>query len=422
MADINIGKAPPNLAVLPFYATGALAFVIWSFLLLISAESLTGHYFHPHLLTIVHTAVLGWGTMIIFGAAYQLLPVICERDLYSSGMAIASWYCLTPGVVLLAGSFWNFTTGWMMISGGLLVVLSTILYGINVIATSRICSHYSIQRLFLLTSACWLLFTVVVGLLLAIHLSHPFISKNHLDLLKLHAHAGIVGWFLLLIIGVSTKLVPMFLLGKSSKNKLLLLSFLLLNLGLIAFLADGFFFGGHSLRFGLYALLILIGVLCWLIFLGAAYKNRVRKKTDYLMKHTFVAFLMLLLAFAALPLLLFQQDLRWVMLYGTILFMGWISSIIFGMTFKTLPFIVWNNHYKLLSGKVKVPLPKQLYQESLIPFQFYFSLLALSLIIIGIIIQFVILIRIALVIWCIVGWIFLYNVVKVLLHKTTIQS
>lgn len=422
MADINIGKAPPNHAVLPFYTTGAFAFVILCFLLLISAESLTGHFFHPHLLTIVHTAALGWGTMIIFGAAYQLLPVICERDLYSPGLAIASWYCLTPGVALLAGSFWNFTTGWFMIAGGALVVLATLMYAINVIGTSRICSRYSIQRLFIVTSACWLLFTVVVGLLLAINLSFPFFSKNHLDILKLHAHAGLAGWFLLLIVGVSTKLVPMFLLGKSDKNKLLMAAFLLQNTGLIAFLADGYFGAGHSMRIGLYALLILAGVICWLRYLADAFRNRVRKKTDYLMKHTFISFLMLLLAFGALPLVLFQQDIRWVMLYGTLLFMGWISGIILGMTFKTLPFIVWNGHYKHLSGKMKVPLPKQLYRESLVNIQFYCSLAAIVLLTAGVIVQYVLLIRIALAVWCVVGLIYLYNVIKVLRHKTTVLS
>ncbi len=422
MADINIGKAPPNQAVLPFYATGALAYTILCFLLLISAESLTGHFFNPHLLTIVHTAALGWGTMVIFGAAYQLLPVICERDLYSPRLAAASWYCLTPGVVLLAGSFWNFTVGWLMITGGSLVVLATILYNINVIMTTHICSRYSIQRLFIITSAFWLSFTVIAGLLLAINLSYPFFSKNHLDILKLHAHAGLAGWFLLLIVGVSTKLVPMFLLGKSGKNKLLMAAFLLQNAGLIAFLADGYFLGGHSMRYGLYALLILAGVLCWLRFLADAYRHRVRKKMDYLMKHTFVSLLLLLLAFAVIPLLLVQKGSQWALLYGCLLFMGWISSIILGMTFKTLPFIVWNGHYKQLSGKVKIPLPRQLYRESLVSFQFYFFLTAIALLAAGIALQCLILIRAALAILCITGLLYLYNVIKVLRHKTTVLS
>ncbi|HAI81392.1 MAG TPA: hypothetical protein DCL65_10230, partial [Chryseobacterium sp.] len=118
MAEINIGKAPGNKAVLPFYATGAVAFLVLCIVMLCTPQSFTQHYFTPHLLTIVHIAALGWGTMVIFGAAHQLLPVICEQDLYSEKMASASWYTLTAGIILLTWKFWNLDVGWMMITGG----------------------------------------------------------------------------------------------------------------------------------------------------------------------------------------------------------------------------------------------------------------------------------------------------------------
>ncbi len=235
MAQISIGKAPENSAILPFYATGAVMFFVLCVLMAFSPQSFTQHYFTPHLLTIVHVAALGWGTMIIFGAAHQLLPVICEQDLYSEKMASIVWYTLTLGMILLTTNFWNLTVGWVMIAGGSLVVLSTVLYLINVLKTSRICEKYSIQKLFLTSSAMWLLFTVIVGLLLTINLRFPFFKQSHLEILKLHSHAGLAGWFLQLITGVSTKLVPMFLLGKSSKDYLLKWSFTFQNLGLILF-------------------------------------------------------------------------------------------------------------------------------------------------------------------------------------------
>lgn len=146
MADINIGKAPPNNAVLPFYATATIAFWVLCFLLFFDAGNLTSHYFNPHLLAIVHTAALGWGTMIIFGAAHQLLPVICERDLFSPTIAAICWYTLTAGIVLLVVAFYNFYTGWLMISGGALIVLSACAYLINVLFTSRICIRYSLYN------------------------------------------------------------------------------------------------------------------------------------------------------------------------------------------------------------------------------------------------------------------------------------
>lgn len=417
MADINIGKAPGNSAILPFYATGAVAFVILCVVMLLTPQSFTQHYFTPHMLTIVHIAALGWGTMIIFGAAHQLLPVICEQDLYSEKMASLVWYTLTTGIILLTSTFWNLSVGWLMITGGSLIVFSVILYVINVWKTSRICKKYSVQKLFITSSALWLLFTVTVGLLLAINLAFPFFDVRHLEILKLHAHAGIAGWFLQLITGVSTKLVPMFLLGKSDKNHLLLNAFIFQNAGLILFLTDGYFIE-ITTRSLVYAGLVLIGIIFWLMYLRDAYKNRLRKRVELLMKHSFLSFLSLVISVLLIPVVYFSNGYRWTMLYGTLLFMGWITNIILGKTFKTLPFIIWNGHYKHLSGKVKVPLPKHLYSEKLTVWQFRTFIAAFLVFALGLVTQELLIIKAGLVLWLAVALIYCTNVFKLLLHKT----
>lgn len=417
MADINIAKAPANDAVLPFYATGALAFLALCVLLLVSPQSLQTHFFNPHLLTIVHTAALGWGTMVIFGAAHQLLPVICERDLYSEKMASFCWYTLTTGIALLAFSFWDMRTGWLMITGGALVLLSVLLFVINVLLTSRICAKYTVQKMLIVSSALWLLFTAVVGLLLAINLAFPFFTRSHLDILKLHAHAGIAGWFLQLITGVSAKLVPMFLLGKPGNEKWLKYACLLQNAGLLLFLADGYV-NGVSSRSLLYGALVFAGVLCWMRYLGAAYKSRLRKKVDVMMKHTLLSFCCLLTGFVLVPVVWWGQGSRWAILYGSFIFLGWITGIILGKSFKTLPFIVWNGHYKHLSGKVKVPLPKHLYYEKMVEWQLWAFVVALLSLAIALVADSLLLIRLSLVVWLMVALLYNINVFKILLHKT----
>lgn len=421
MAQISIGKAPGNRAVLPFYATGAVMFFVLCVLMVFSPESFTRHYFTPHLLTIVHVAALGWGTMIIFGAAHQLLPVICEQDLYSEKMASFVWYTLTFGMILLTTNFWNLTVGWVMIAGGSLIVISAALYLFNVLKTSRIFNKYSVQKLFLVSSAIWLLFTVIVGLLLAINLKFPFFKQSHLEILKLHSHAGITGWFLQLITGVSSKLVPMFLLGKSKKDYLLNWAFIFQNLGLVLFLVDGYFIG-VSVRVLIYAAIVLIGVVFWLLYLYDNFKNRLRKRVELLMKHAFLSFLAVVISILLLPAVYFSSGYRWTMLYGTLLFMGWITSIILGKTFKTLPFIIWNDHYKNLSGKVKVPLPKDLYSEKLTIWQFRIFIAAFLVFALGIILQQVIIIRIGAILWVAVAVLYNVNVFKLILHKRNNKS
>lgn len=208
-------------------------------------------------------------------------------------------------------------------------------------------------------------------------------------------------------------------IGKISEGKIIEVCIFLQNGGLIFFLIDGYFVG-NTARFIFYAVLVLGGVICWLLYLYDAFKNRVRKKIELLMKHTFISFLCLLIAILLVPVIYYLQGTRWALLYGTFLFMGWITSIILGKTFKTLPFIIWNGHYKHLSGKVKVPLPKHLYDEGLIVWQFWFFIAALISLAIAIVLQNLVLIRIALGLWVVVSVLYNYNVAKTLMHKTKV--
>ena len=416
MAGISIGKTPHPIAILPFYGTAALCFAVLALLLFVSADELTGHHFSPHLLAIVHTAALGWGTMMIFGAAYQLLPVICERDLYSVPLAVVSYIMLSLGSLLLVWSFWRFEVGALMFTGGSMVGVAVVLYVINTCVMVFQHRNITAQHVFLISAALWLLITVAMGLLLAVNLQYAFIPGNHLHLLKLHAHAGLAGWFLQLIAGVSAKLVPMFLLGKSKREWLLYVALGLQNTGLVLFLVDGYY---HPIgaRMLLYGGVVALGTVAWLVYLADAYRNRLRPKTELLMRHAGLSFACLLLGFVLLPVIFYLQDTRWVSLYGTVLFLGWITAIILGKTFKTLPFIVWSSHYSHLTGVAKVPLPKQLYSERLTVYQFYLHIAAFTMLAVGLMMSCIPLIRIALAVWVLLAAVYIANVAKTIFHK-----
>src|SRR5690606_23152382 len=141
-----------------------------------------------------------------------------------------------------------------------------------------------------------------------------------------------------------TRLVPMFLLGKSNKNKLLSTALILQNLALIGFISDQYFYG-NSNRVYIYFILVSVGVFCWLLYLRDVYIHRIKKKTEIQMKQCLLSFVFLVLGLIVIPVLISLSDVRWSTLYGIFLFLGWISSLILGKTFKTLPFIIWNRHY-----------------------------------------------------------------------------
>ncbi len=416
MNSASIGNAPKDYAVLPFYAAGAIFFLILSVLMFIASGRLQEHFFQGQTLALVHAAALGWGTMIIFGAAYQLLPVICEKDLYSSKLAFISFCFLLIGTLLLINSFWSFKPGNIMTCGGTFVVISASLYNVNVFKTANIKSGLPIHKIFLFSSALWLLATVTIGLLLAINLAYPFFSKNHLEILTIHAHVGLAGWFLQLITGVSTRLVPMFLLGKSDKKKLLRNAFLFQNVGLIGFIADQYFLGTSD-RVYIYFTLVSVGIVCWLLYLRDVYLHRIKKKLEIQMRQTLLSFVFLFFGLLLIPIMVSFSDTKWSILYGVFLFLGWVSSLILGQTFKTLPFIVWNRHYKTDHGKKKLPLPKDLYEVNWLRYQFWCFIAAMTVLSCGVISNQIILIKIGLFLWIAVALLYISNVVKILLHK-----
>lgn len=416
MSTLSIKKAPEAYAVIPFFVTAALFFFVFSILYSITGMQLLDHHFQPKVLALVHTLALGWVTMIILGAAYQLIPVIFEQDLYSPKLAFLSYLLLTLGTCLLLHCFWQFGIGKVMIFAGSLIVISALLYFYILYQTIKNKNNAIELNIFFLFSAFWFCFTTIAGLLLAINLQHSFLTKNHLELLKLHAHAGIVGWFLLLVLGAGAKLIPMFILGKSTHTILLKIASLLINIGLLLYLINGFRSGVTTSSIT-YGIIVFLGFLCWLIYIGDCFKNRARKKIDIPMRHSLISIVCLLLAFLSIPLVLSQTHGKWVTLYAVFIFLGWLTGIILGMTYKTLPFIIWNIKYKDQNGMPKTPLPKDLYNSKILNLQYYTYIASLTVTSAAVFLQNKWLLLLSACLWICLAICYLYNVLKIVLFK-----
>lgn len=422
MIPFGTQKAPSASVVTPYYVTAAIAFLIVTTLMLLSAGSFTGHYFQPHLLAITHIAALGWGTMIIFGASHQLLPVVMEVHLYSEKLAAWCYRCLLPGVILLAVSFWNFSPGWPMETGALLILTAVILYSLNVYATARQNRKWNISAECMVTASWWLLFTATLGTLLVFNLRYAFFPLDHLYYLKIHAHAGMAGWFLLLIMGVASRLVPMFLLSHREPGRLVRWSYYLLNGSLLGFVIMSLVFNTEK-YWPVFAAAALAAVITYAFFIRHVWKEAVRKKMDAPMKITLAAIVLMLLPFLLLTALASlgsgagQETVRISLAYGFSILGGFITAIILGQTFKTFPFIIWMHRYKNLAGKTKTPLPRELYRETWVRYQFYAYLAGYCSLLAGIISGLNSLIFLGCSLLLLTAVFYNLNIFQVLLHK-----
>lgn len=355
-------------AVLPFYAYAGIAFLVATVLLFTSTPAFTQHYFHPQTLAITHIVALGWGTMMILGASHQLVPVLIEGKLYSNGLAYVTFLLAAVGIPLLVYGFYTFNMGWPAQWGGWLVNGAVLLYLVNLAMSIQKSKGENVHAVFIFAAAAWLLITTVAGLLLVHNFTTPLLSADSLHYLSLHAHLGFVGWFVLLVIGVGSRLIPMFLISKYNAPKKLWIIFGLINGALIAFVI--LFFENVSAPFYLLPVfLVFIAIVLFVQYCYKAYLQRIRKSVDEPMQLSMLSVLMLIVPLLLLLVLFFfllfnnsQQQL--VLAYGFAIFFGWLTAIILGMTFKTLPFIAWNKVYHKKAGLQKTPNPKDLFNNT----------------------------------------------------------
>jgi hypothetical protein len=418
-SNTNLVKTTTHKVVLPFYIYAALSFLAATVLLFTSAESLK--YFSPQTLAITHTMTLGWGTMIILGASHQLVPVLIEGKLFSNLLAYLSFVSAAIGIPLLVYAFYAFDMKLPAQTGAVLVNAAVALFLINVLGSIFKSKKENVHAIFVFTATIWLFITTVVGLLLVCNFTDDFLPKDSLHYLSLHAHMGIAGWFLLLIIGVGSRLIPMFLISKYNNTKLLWWIYALINFGLISFVFI-FLYLPQTLLYLLPVASVLSALLLFAYYCYNSYQQRIRKQVDEQMKLSLLSVLMMIvpilfLIIVMILLLMSIENTQLILLYGFTIFFGWITSIILGMTFKTLPFIVWNKVYHAKAGLGKTPSPKDLFSSKLFNSMAFIYIAGFLCFVMGVIFSDDLLIKAGALFLFFCALLYNANVFRIILHK-----
>ncbi len=425
MNNLQTDNAPSLSVVIPPFIFGALSFLILTVFIALTGSELLGAYFAGKMLAITHLAVLGWSTMIVLGALYQLVPVVFAAGLFSEKLASVTFWSFAVSIILLVYAFWTnaFTT--TLLYAASLMFSSLALFGLNILLSKKN-GKQNIQSNFVTAAVFWLLLTALLGLLISFNFRYNFFTQIHLNYLKIHAHLGLIGWFVSLIIGVSSTLIPMFLVSHQLDHKKLTYSFYLINIGLSLLTLDWWFLHG-SFFIPVYWLAISAGVIFYLMFVREAYLKRLRKDLDTGMKYTMISVLTMLAPILISLLIMLKADfgnsfqLRATTLYGFSIIFGLITPIILGQTYKTLPFIIWLHKYKEYVGKYKTPLPKDLYSELIGKIQiaiFYTSVLIFTG---ALLFQSSVMITLGSYLLVLVAVLYNVNVYKIIAHKISME-
>jgi hypothetical protein len=345
LAGLSLERTPPLWIPTPFMIAAPLFGTLFALALIIGAPPLPSRW-SPTLIGATHLLVLGYPMMVMFGAMQQMLPVVAGSPVPRGRVVgLLLFALLALGTPLLALGLMA-TRPWAVGLGGGLVVGSILLFIASALVslTRSPAGGPTIAALWLAVLS--LLATLLLGASLAsghLGLGWP-LPRTMTDL---HLAWGLVGWVGLLIAGVAYQVVPMFQMTPEYPRAFarLYAPFVFVQLGLLTIAETGpaspWTTALAPLATGLTALALAAFALVTLR-LQAQRRRRIADVTLTFWRIGLLALLaaVLLWATGSLWPALARQP-AWPLMLAWLFVVGFAISIINGMLYKILPFLVW---------------------------------------------------------------------------------
>jgi hypothetical protein len=377
---ITAANAPSASLPLRFIIAGLLALGIAGAWLVVNPSLITEYHYGPQPVAFTHLVLLGFGLSVVMGVLYQLGPVALDVKLYSERLArFQSWLHLigVPGMVCMFLK-WDFK---QIGHFGSVFGIGVILFVYNMARTLARIPRWTPIAFGIATGIGWMLVTMSAGLFIACAKCWPSLSSfAPLPQMHAHAHLGLLGIFITLIVAVSYRLVPMFAVSKVQSSRRAAWSIALLNLG-VASVATTILFQSPW-KIGA-ALITISGLALFNVELRAILRAGARPKLDWGMRHfitgmsliTPTATLSLALCLPGVPVSPHLENVYAVFgLFGVLLF------ALIGILYKILPFFVWFHRYGSEIGRSKVPQLADMYSAPLQAFGYALHIAALFLV------------------------------------------
>jgi hypothetical protein len=337
---------------------GAAFFILGMASVPLLAAELATHYYQPRLLALMHAIGLGWITMAIMGASYQLLPIVLERSVWSERLAAWQFVVFVAGVVGMVGCFglaaWN-GLPWAAGVVGVGVALHVTNVGLSV--RRPVGWTFTVRSVVLALAGLGL--TGLFGLGLAASRVWGLGPADRLTLLHAHFHLALLGWIAPMVLGVAARVYPMFLLAPEPGRAIRLLQLWGLGLGMPLVVAGLL---GAPVLVVPGAVTAAAAVLAHAVWVVDVVRRRRRPALDWGLRFVLTGAAFLVVA-TGLGLGLATGRLsgpRLALAYAVLVLGGWVSLTIVGMLLKIVPFLVWYRVYGPRVGREPVPLLAQL--------------------------------------------------------------
>ncbi len=355
-------NAPP-LRLPGEHFTAALLFLLaGAFGLFRAAPALAaGMYPSPNVVAVTHLFTLGWITTSIMGALYQFLPVALSQSIASERAAHVTFLLHLSGVATLVTGMY-LARDPLRLTGIALLSVAITLFLTNLGVTLHRAVRRDTTWRAICAAAVFLGITLILGAALGLNLHNGFLGVHQQLALGVHLHVALFGWVLLVIVGVSHRLLPMFLLSHGGNTRLggYAVTLLATGAGLLALFHHVPILGREvpALCFG-------AGVAVYLLQARSFYRHRNRPALDPGLRLAAVALslfgvtgLLGALALTGVGSVRLRMAYVIVMLLACTLFVA-------AHYYKIVPFLVWNRYFGPLAGTRSLPRVGDLYRQPL---------------------------------------------------------
>lgn len=331
----------------------------------------------PETLILVHLVAIGWLSLLLCGALFQFVPVLVARPLLGEKLPPVALAFLLLGLAALLSGFADLA-GIIVVPlevmplGGLLLIIG---FGLVILPLGRTlwaARPLAMPARFVVVGLAALAATALFGESLALILSGLVGGQVALSLLlngvPLHALLGLGGWMSFTAMGVSYRLLAMFMLAPETERFSTSIVLIIGTLTLVLIAAATPF--AMAAGAGVAGMLLAAAVtgLCALGVYGsdmlALYRQRKRRNIELNAVAAIGAFGALFAACLLLVFLLFSGSLPAHIGALTYLFaFGWLGGLGLAKLYKIVAFLTWLECFAPVLGKRQTPRVQDLVDE-----------------------------------------------------------
>jgi len=370
-SGLSTDQAPPIIVPLRFFLTAPIFGILAGILMLFSDTASLMSRYSIDSIVITHTITIGFFSFVMFGALTQMLPVLAGAKIYKVKMVTQIAHILMSFglIMMIIGLFSNSSlyilSASLSLSSGFMIMIFFILLAIkdikNITATIRAMATSMFFAFIIVVMGLFLLYSYIIG-------SH---SEFHFAVANIHSVMAIFGFAGILIIGVSFQVLPMFYVAPHFKNFCKNYVVYLISFGLALWLFFNLFLDTYAL-FGKF--LIALFFLAFATTVWKKLNERKRPVLDVTIWYWRASSIFLALGTF---LWIFDEFFKneYIVMVAILIGGGFIFSIIIGMLYKIIPFLVW--FHLNAKGYMSIPTITQMIDKRFAQAQFGFFISAL---------------------------------------------